>query len=109
MTWKPLNTIDQLHSIYKSEEVSILFKHSTRCPVSAMAKRSLEYDKDLLPKDTIIYYLDLIAYRDISNTIAEMWEVKHESPQLLIIQGERCLYNASHSDIEMRDVIPFIS
>lgn len=109
MTWKTLDTIDQLHDIYKSEETIILFKHSTRCPVSAMAKRSLEYDKDLLPKDASIYYLDLIAYRDISNTIAEMWKVKHESPQLLVIQGNKCLYNASHSDIEMQDIIPFIS
>ena len=109
MNWEPLNTIDQLHNIYKSEDVFILFKHSTRCPVSAMAKRSLEYDKNLLPKETIIYYLDLITYRDISNTIAEMWKVKHESPQLLIIQGDKCLYHASHSDIEMRDVISFIS
>lgn len=109
MIWEPLNTMDQLHAIYTSERVAILFKHSTRCPVSAMAKRTLEHDKDLIPEDTIIYYLDLIAYREISNAIAEMWGVKHESPQLLIIQGKKNIYNASHSDIEMRDILPFIS
>lgn len=109
MIWKPITTLEQLNQIYTSEEISILFKHSIRCPVSAMAKRNLEYDKDLIPEDTVIYYLDLITYREISNSIAEMWEIKHESPQLLIVQGNKCLYNVSHSDIEMRDILPFIS
>lgn len=109
MIWKNINSIDTIQDIYTSNDTCILFKHSTRCPVSSMAKRNLEQDKNLIPDETVIYYLDLIAYRDISNAIAELWEVRHESPQLLIVRGDTCLYNASHSDIEMQDIIPFIS
>lgn len=109
MTWKSLNSVEQLQMIQESNEITIIFKHSIRCPVSGMAKRSLEQDQILIPENTVIYYLDLINYRDISNAIADMWQVKHESPQVLVIKGNQCLYHASHSDIEMRDLIHFIS
>lgn len=109
MIWKDINTVDQLKEIYTSDGIHILFKHSTRCPVSAMAKRNLEQDKSLVPDDTVIYYLDLIAYREVSNAVESLWKVKHESPQLLVFQGDKCIYNASHSDIEMRDIVTFIS
>ena len=105
MNWTPLNTLSQLDEFLTSTDKIVVFKHSTRCPVSSMAKRSLEYDKNLIPDGTIFYYLDLIAHRDISNKIAEYWNVRHESPQILIIQGDNCMYNASHSDIEMAEII----
>ena len=46
-----------------------------------------------------VYYLDLLQYRIISNDIAKMFEVVHESPQLLVIKNENCVYNASHNNI----------
>lgn len=109
MNWIPLNTITQLDDIQKSDSTIIIFKHSTRCAVSSMAKRNLEFDKDLLPNTAPIYYLDLIANRDISNKITEIWDVRHESPQILIVKGDTCIYNASHSDIEMQDIVDHIS
>ena len=109
MNWIPLKTIEELEEIYNSSQTVVLFKHSTRCPVSSMAKRSLEFDKDQLPADLPIYYLDLIAHRDVSNKIVELWGVQHESPQVLVVKGNQQIYNASHSDIEMRDIIESIS
>lgn len=109
MNWTPLNSLEQLQHIFDNDKVSVIFKHSTRCPVSSMAKRSLEFDSDLIPTGSDFYYLDLIANRDISNKIVELWNIKHESPQILIVKGNTCLYNASHSDIEMQSIIPFIS
>lgn len=109
MNWIPLNSIEELDQIYKSTETVVLFKHSTRCPVSSMAKRSLEFDKELIPENLKFFYLDLIAHRDVSNKIVELWGIQHESPQILIVQGDKHIYNASHSDIEMRDIITAIS
>ncbi|ERJ58432.1 hypothetical protein M472_06605 [Sphingobacterium paucimobilis HER1398] len=109
MIWKDITSMNLLQDMYACDTTYILFKHSTRCPVSAMAKRNLEQDKNLIPEGTVIYYLDLIAYREISNAIEQLWEVKHESPQLLVVRGQKCIYNASHSEIEMRDIVPFIS
>lgn len=108
MNWITLNTIAQLNEFITSNSPVIIFKHSTRCSVSSMAKRNLEFDKNLIPEDAKFYYLDLIAHRDISNKIVELWNIRHESPQILVIKGEECIYNASHSDIEMQDIVKYI-
>lgn len=108
MNWIPLNTLAQLQEFLISDNPVVIFKHSTRCSVSAMAKRSLEFDKNLIPEDAKFYYLDLIAHRDISNKIAELWDIRHESPQILVIKGKECIYNASHSDIEMQDIVQYV-
>ncbi|KGE14255.1 bacillithiol system redox-active protein YtxJ [Sphingobacterium deserti] len=105
MSWKPLTSIAQLEELRAASSAFIVFKHSTRCSVSSMAKRNLEYDFKQLPADMPLYYLDLIADRDISNTIAEQWSVRHESPQLLVLKGDSCLYHASHQDIELADAV----
>lgn len=108
MNWIQLTSEEQLIDIYDSDQIAVLFKHSTRCPVSSMAKRSLEFDADLIPDQATFYYLDLIAYRSLSNKVAALWNIRHESPQILVVQGDTSLYNASHSDIEMRDIVEFI-
>ena len=51
-----------------------------------------------------ISYLDLIAYREVSNAIASKFNVFHESPQILLIQNGKCTYHASHSDITLEKV-----
>jgi bacillithiol system protein YtxJ len=45
------------------------------------------------------YFLDLIAYRNISNAIATRYGIEHESPQLLIVQGGKVIFHSSHTMI----------
>jgi len=109
MNWQPLTSVDQLLELASHPEPFVVFKHSTRCPVSSMAKRSVEFDFDQLPAGQKIYFLDLIALREISNLIAEKWQIRHESPQILVLKGDSCLFHASHQDINIQDILPFIS
>jgi bacillithiol system protein YtxJ len=51
-----------------------------------------------------IYFLDLIAHRDLSSLIAEKFNVYHESPQLLVINSGKCTYNTSHMGISYREL-----
>ena len=46
-----------------------------------------------------MYYLDLIAHRSISNAVSEIFEVEHQSPQVMVIQNGRPTYIKSHYDI----------
>lgn len=46
-----------------------------------------------------LYYLDLLQYRVISNSIEAEFQVKHESPQLIIIENEKAVMSAAHYDI----------
>jgi bacillithiol system protein YtxJ len=103
MNWIPLENIDQLQAIKQNPGYSILFKHSTRCSISLMAKKKFEFEWDTLPEDTSIYFLDLINNRSVSNEIAQMFKVHHESPQLLLIKGGECIYESSHGEISAED------
>jgi bacillithiol system protein YtxJ len=76
-----------------------VFKHSTRCPVSAMALRMFERDWNLDEAQVKPFFLNLIAHRNISNLIAEQTRVEHESPQLIVLKGGKAIFNASHQDI----------
>ncbi|MEH6306142.1 bacillithiol system redox-active protein YtxJ [Olivibacter sp. CPCC 100613] len=105
MKWIELNSPDVLEAIADSNSYAIIFKHSTRCPVSGMAKRTFEFESSLIPEEIPVYLVDLIKYRDISNQIAAKWNVRHESPQVLLVKGDHCLYNESHSEIEVARVV----
>src|SRR5690606_9209395 len=105
MNWIPLTTLGQFDEIKQSSEPVLVFKHSTRCPVSSMAKRNFELESVLLPESLPTYYLDLIMYRDVSNFIAESLNVRHESPQVLLIHNQECIFHASHNDISVADVV----
>jgi bacillithiol system protein YtxJ len=108
MQWKNITDLTQISEIKQKEGYSLIFKHSTRCSVSSMAKRRFELDWEVLPADTSLYFLDLISYRDISAEIAETFQVHHESPQILLIKNGDCILDASHSDISADEVAEVI-
>jgi len=101
MNWINLTDINQLDVISEESKTKpvVVFKHSTRCIISKMALRSFESDYNL--GDAFeCYYLDLIAYRDISNEIANRFGIEHQSPQILIIKNGIVIYNESHEGID---------
>ncbi|RMG83048.1 MAG: bacillithiol system redox-active protein YtxJ [Bacteroidetes bacterium] len=106
MNWIPVTSLEQLDQIAeRSRHIPcLIFKHSTRCSISSMAKYRLESDWDI-PEDQIeCYFLDLIAHRDISNAVAEKFEVWHESPQVILLRDGECVYDASHLDITVDEI-----
>jgi len=102
--WIPLEKIENLTQIVEQSKKrpQAIFKHSTRCSISSMAKGRLERSGKSDNFD--LYYLDLIKYRDISNAIAERLDVSHESPQIILIKDGKCVYNESHNGIAMDDI-----
>lgn len=106
MNWKKIESANHLNAlIERSKEVPcLIFKHSTRCNISSMAKYRLEDDWDFSEKEMETYYLDLISYRDLSRAIADEFQVHHESPQVLLIKNGECTYDASHLDITVGEL-----
>lgn len=102
--WKDLNDAAQLAAIIEESKTSpvVLFKHSTRCSISSMAKSRLE--RAGMPEGITFYLLDLIRYRSVSNQIAEDFGVLHQSPQVVLLIGGKCVYHASHSAISMDEI-----
>lgn len=109
MEWKYITDPNQIGEIKSAAGYNLIFKHSTRCSVSMMAKRRFELDWSVIPEGTGLYFLDLISHRAISAQIAETFQVHHESPQILLIKDGDCVLDASHSDISADEVAGVIS
>lgn len=102
MPWEQLERmeqLDELTELSKSTPV-VIFKHSTTCGISRMALRGFENNYDYKEGQLKAYFLDLKQYREISNAIAERFNVQHESPQLLLIKNGTVTYHTSHSGID---------
>jgi len=103
--WKNLVTDHDLaEAITQSHDgLVLLFKHSTSCSISHVAKMRLEEAWSPI-KPVIPYYLDLKTHRSLSNAIADQLSVHHESPQILILSDGDCIHDASHLDISMDEI-----
>ncbi len=102
MKWIELKNNTQLEEIKKAsaEQPVVLFKHSTRCSISATALSRLERTWNEQEMAAVKpYFLDLLSYRPVSNAIADSFGVPHQSPQVLLIHKGECVYHTSHMGI----------
>ncbi|MFB9863266.1 bacillithiol system redox-active protein YtxJ [Rufibacter immobilis] len=107
MQWHPITNAEQIEQIKEEskERPVVIFKHSTQCSISATAKSRLERQWDDAGLNAVKpYYLDLLSYRPVSNEIAQSFNVRHESPQLLLIKDGQCQYHGSHLGINLQEV-----
>ena len=105
MNWIELTAPQQLTTIkeHSKQKPQVIFKHSTRCSISSIAKDRLERNEQ--PGDIDFYFLDLLQFRSLSDKIASDFAVYHESPQVLLIKDAECIYDESHNGIRMDDII----
>ena len=105
MNWREFTTEEALEEIKtrSAEKPQVIFKHSTKCSISSMAKSRLE--RAAAPEGVEFNYLDLIAHRNVSSKIAEVFDVEHASPQVLIIKDGACIYDESHNAINMDEIV----
>ena len=78
-----------------------LFKHSTRCPVSAAA---MEEFRQFAADHPEVYcaYIDLLVYRPVSDLLAKVSKIEHESPQVIQFIRGSVQWTASHSAINKK-------
>ena len=105
MHWIHLTDEEQLKQIISNSQnrPQVIFKHSTRCSISSVALQRLK--KAEQPADIDFYFLDLIAYRQLSNRVSEFFKVDHQSPQILVIKDGACIYDESHLSISMNEIL----
>lgn len=104
--WNQLTSIEQLKEILanSASKPALLFKHSTRCSISSMALTRFQNDWNQDNTTINLYYLDLLNHRDISNAIAELTGVEHQSPQAILVSNNEVKYAATHSSISAKDI-----
>ncbi|WP_299317521.1 bacillithiol system redox-active protein YtxJ [uncultured Maribacter sp.] len=99
--WIPLNSVAQLSDIKEvsSSRPQLIFKHSTSCGISRMVLNMFKSSYGLEEGQMDLYFLDLLANRDVSNAVAAEFGVMHQSPQLLIVKNGVVVVHDSHNAI----------
>ena len=78
----------------------IVYKHSTTCGISATAAKEVRAMETELP----IYWVNVREQRDLSNWVAETYDVTHESPQLILIRDGKPEKVWSHYEVNRSNI-----
>ncbi|GAA0332867.1 bacillithiol system redox-active protein YtxJ [Bacillus carboniphilus] len=102
-----IKTSEEFKNYLQKENRFLLLKHSSTCPISHQAYVEVEkYENTGV--SVPIMYLVVQTSRDLSNSIAQEYEVKHESPQALFFENGKVKGHMSHWDItstQLKDLL----
>lgn len=107
VNWSVLDKLETLEDIKEASKdgLVMIYKHSMTCPISGSALHRLERNWEVEEMKGITpYYLDLLRFREVSNQVAQEFSVRHESPQVLVIDNGQCVYHTSHMGINYDDL-----
>lgn len=80
---------------------TFVFKHSLTCPISSSAwQRYLSFVSQESPNDRADFTaVEIQKARPISDRVAERFDVRHESPQAMLLSDGEVVWHASHGSI----------
>lgn len=78
----------------------VLYKHSTQCGICDTAIEEVQAFEAKHPAAATVYYLDLLAHRDVSNAIAQKLGIRHESPQAIVLRDGKPVAVLNHRGIQ---------
>lgn len=109
-----LNHLIEIDDFLKAWEMSVnqpifILKHSTTCPISANAFKVCNSKLGEFDAIGSSYLVKVIEDRVVSNEIAKITEVAHQSPQLLLISNKEVIWKSSHWSITEESISQAIS
>ncbi|MGC5328415.1 bacillithiol system redox-active protein YtxJ [Brevibacillus sp. SYSU BS000544] len=89
-----LESVEELNTFVAQPGKRLLLKHSTVCPISTAAYNEFEA---FLTDHTIPAALILVREdRPVSNEVEARFGIKHESPQLFLLDDQKVTWHTSH-------------
>ncbi|MEN9308223.1 MAG: hypothetical protein RL173_2155 [Fibrobacterota bacterium] len=93
-------TIEQMDALVHSSEPTILFKYSPTCGISQVAQEAwTEFEAKF--HGVRLAQCDVLAAKPAARSVVEMVGVAHQSPQVLVLSGGKCLAHTSHYSIKL--------
>lgn len=83
----------------------IIFKHSYRCSISSMSLNRIEKIHDKINQNAKFVLIDVINQRDLSIKVADFFNIKHESPQIIFYNKNEVQFTDSHMNISSSKVL----
>ncbi|MFY0542678.1 bacillithiol system redox-active protein YtxJ [Brevibacillus sp. H7] len=89
-----LHSVEELNQFIQAGGKRLLFKHSTICPISATAYEEFQafLREQEMPAAVILVRED----RPVSNEVADRFQIKHESPQIFLLEDGAVKWHTSH-------------
>lgn len=99
--WEIISDANQVEAIVqKSEErPQLIYKHSHRCSICTISKGTLESASNDILEEADMHFVNVVNSREASNFIASELDVRHESPQVILIDAGEVIWHASHGSI----------
>ncbi|MEX2456457.1 MAG: bacillithiol system redox-active protein YtxJ [Balneolaceae bacterium] len=98
--WMIPDTESDVEKLLKNtDKIQIIYKHSFTCGVSVMAKPVVEEFLEEYKDKADFHFINVKQNRPVSNYIAKVTGVRHESPQILIINKGEVYWSESHGMI----------
>jgi len=108
-----ITSIDQLENTLRDHRGRggrlLLFKHSTACPISASAFEEVRAFSREKPAALKMAMVLVIEHRAVSDAIADRFNVRHQSPQVLLIEGDRVRWHTSHWNITRDNLLKAVA
>ncbi|RSK28204.1 bacillithiol system redox-active protein YtxJ [Bacillus sp. HMF5848] len=103
MSSTKVTTQAELEQLIQEHGKLLVIKHSLTCPVSGQAFS--EYESFTKSNSEVVSaYLYVQEARPLSNYIAETYNIKHESPQALLIKEDEVVWHTSHWKITTKSL-----
>ena len=83
-----------------AQQPVMVFKHSTRCSISTFAHREfLEYAEGAGSRGVHCVMVLVVEDRPVSLELAELINVRHQSPQAILLRDRCALWHDSHEGV----------
>lgn len=101
-----LTNMEQWRTIkFRSKKTPILIlKHSNTNPDSAHALQKIRNAQSEKIIDKPINLVVVQENREISNNVEKELNIKHKSPQAIVISDGKAIYSASHENIDIKQI-----
>ncbi|MBR9861514.1 bacillithiol system redox-active protein YtxJ [bacterium] len=99
---------EQIEQLLNSNEKFIVFKHSYRCAISSTVLNRVEGKLKEVSESLPVYLIDVVQERSLSQDLASRINIKHESPQIIMLNGSTVVNHASHMGITPELITAFI-
>lgn len=109
--WNSLTTKEQIQDLIEASErrLQLIYKHSHTCGICLVTKEDLENNFGRISKKAAMNFVNVIKERAVSNAIAGKLDVRHESPQVLVVKNGTCFWNESHYSIKADEIMDVLN
>lgn len=104
--WQRLTSPEAVQELFKHRERPVLiYKHSFACSICTFSMLNLDRKLETIASKADSFFVDVRAQREISNRIAQVSGVVHQSPQAIVVYNGEVFWHGSHSEVRAEHIL----